>query len=78
MDGRDDELSRSSNGIIESGQCNYTENLQSGVTTEVRTRTVNTAVCPANHLAITVNKPAKVIFMENNSACYLLLHSWKP
>ena len=27
-----------------------TENLQSGVISEVRTRAVNTAVCPANHL----------------------------
>ena len=30
-----------------------TENLQSGVTSEVRTQAVNTAVCSANHLAIT-------------------------
>ena len=30
-----------------------TENLQSGVTSAVRTRAVNTEVCPANHLANT-------------------------
>ena len=34
-----------------------TENLLSGVTSEVRTQAVNTAVCHVNHLAITEAKP---------------------
>ena len=48
-----DELSRSSNGIIERDSAmtsHCTENLHSCGT---RTRAVSTAVCPANHLAIT-------------------------
>ena len=53
IDDRDDELSRSSNGIIESNSAMTlycTENLHS---CGARTRAVNTAVSPANHLAIT-------------------------
>ena len=52
IDNRDDELSRSRNGSIESGSAitlHCTENLHS---CEARTRAVDTAVCPANHLAI--------------------------
>ena len=45
--------------VVESVQCNdlsCNENLQPGVPSEDRTRVVNTAVCPSNHLAITTAK----------------------
>ena len=54
IEDKDDELRRSSNGIIERDSAmtlHCTENLHS---CGARTRAVSTAVCPANHLAITV------------------------
>ena len=55
IDEKHDELSRSrmaAQKAICAMTLHCTENLQSGVTCEVQTRAVNTAVCPANHLAV--------------------------
>ena len=58
IDDRDDELSRSSDSIIESGSSkslHCTENLAVSVSSWKRTRVVYTADCHANNLALTAS-----------------------
>ena len=55
-----------------------TENLQPGVTSEVRTPAVNTAVCTANHSAVTeVPVIIIIIFGENNGLGPIYINIYK-